>query len=123
MALNAHRAVFNETLPVEQHAYDYALLALDRGEPCGYATVKEFSLEEAYLQHGGSFGPWRGNFNVGHVYMDMLAWLKERYQRISTRVENTNIPYLKLALTAGFRVIGTRTFRGMIFLELLLERA
>jgi hypothetical protein len=39
-------------------------------------------------------------------YLMMMKFLRENYQRASTRIRNSNIPMLKLAMSAGFLVNG-----------------
>lgn len=122
-APDAHRAVFGELLPAEYDRIDYALLAVDgdKARPVAYMTLREFDADTVYLKHGGAFPPLRGNFQSFYVYNSMLDWVRSRYKRATTLVENTNVVYIKMALTAGFRIIGIRNFQGIVLLELYME--
>ncbi len=122
-AAHAHQAVFGERLPPEYDRIDFALMALDveTSKAVGYITVREFDAESAYLKHGGAFPPIKGTIFSYSAFRLCLSWLVERYKRITTLVENTNRTYLKMALSAGFRVIGIRNFQGLILLELFME--
>lgn len=117
----AHRAVFNEHLPPGLERIDYALVAAEGDKPVAYMTVRELDAETVYLKRGGAFDPLEKLYRLP-VYRMFLCWLDERYERMTTLVQNENVPYLKLAMAAGFRVIGIRTFDGEIFLELLRKK-
>lgn len=122
-APHAHLAVFGETLPPGLERIDYALVAVSEAlaKPLAYLTVREFDEETAYLKRGGAFEALPVGARL-KVYLQLLDYLMQRYVRLTTLVENTNVPYLKLAMTAGFRAIGLRNFHGSILLELLKER-
>lgn len=119
----AHQAVFGELLKSEYDRVDFGLLAIDaeKDEPIGYLTARETDAESVYLKYGGSFPPIKGTRNSLPAYLALLNWLKVRYKRITTYVENTNVVYLKMAMHAGFRVIGIRNFKQDILLELFME--
>jgi hypothetical protein len=122
-AQDARRTVFNETMPPEYDRIDYALLVIgsEKDEPVAYMTVRELDADSAYLKHGGAFPPVKGTFHSLKIYMEMLDYLKPKYKRLTTLVENTNTVYLKMALTAGFKIIGIRNFEGSILVELYLK--
>lgn len=122
-APDAHKAVFNAVMPPEYDRIDFALLAVDpeAGRPVAYLTARELDQESVYMKHGGAFDPLRGTFSSLSVYLEMLKWLREKYKRITTLVENTNNTYLRMALAAGFKIIGIRNFNGSVLVELFLE--
>lgn len=117
--LQAHVICFGEKKLEDLSRIDFAILAFDpENQISGYATCIEMDKETLYLQHGGAFPNYEKKHHVLFGYIQMIRWMKERYKRVTTRVENTNIPYLKLALKAGFLVNGTYTFNNKIYLEL-----
>ena len=120
---HAHRAVFAETLPPGTQRIDFALLVVDEAtdKPVAYMTLRELDSANIYMKHGGSFDLIRGTGASLSCYKVMLEWLEQRYKNLTTLVENTNIVYLKMAMSQGFRVIGIRNFQGTILLELLKE--
>lgn len=124
LAGNAHKIVFDEVMPPEYDRIDYVLYVYDADctnhEPLGYITVREFDAETAYLKHGGAFPRAVKSVYAWKALQMCLTHLKSRYKRITTLVENDNTSYLRMALTAGFRVIGVRVFQGIILLELFL---
>ena len=101
---------------------DFALVCSADDVPTGHVTCIEMDKETIYWQLGGALESIKGTFAVVPCYMSMIKWSLERYQRISTRILNTNIKMLHLAMRIGFRIIGVRTFKNEIFLELNLER-
>lgn len=86
-----------------------ALIVQDRDtrEPMGYMSLVEFDSESVYLQHGGNFPASKG-FLTLKTYLMMVNHVKSQYKFLSTRIFNQNIPMLKLAFAAGFRITGTQ---------------
>lgn len=118
---SAHRAVFSESRSRHADRIDYALLAINVGVLQGYCTVRELDSESVYWQYGGAFPTSEKSLRAVAAYKAFVNYTKERYSRVTTLVENTNVAYLKLAMHFGFRIIGCRLFHGQIFVELLLE--
>lgn len=120
---DAHRTCFAEFRPAYTDRIDYALLAHDpttRGV-LGYVTVKELDHESVYWQYGGAFPNIEKGTLVMRTYLQFTEVMREKYKRVTTLVENTNVSYLKLAMKVGFRIIGVRMFKGSILVELLLD--
>jgi len=124
LAKDAHLICFNEIRDPQMDRIDFALLSDRDGEPLNYCTVRELDSESIYWQYGGAFPNTKGTVQSFYSYKRYASWCFEnQYERITTYIENTNLPMLKIALKVGFLVIGTRTFKGHIMLELLLERS
>jgi RimJ/RimL family protein N-acetyltransferase len=124
MAESAHLAVFGEKRPSDMDRVDYTLLGIDqeKDQPLAYITVRELDQESVYWQFGGSFPPIRDTVYSFRLYQEMLRWTFDRYQRVTTLIENDNTVYLKMAAKVGFKIIGVRTFKGKVLLEHLLEK-
>lgn len=119
MSREAHKLCFNEDRPIELNTCDYALLVVnERNHPIAYSTVIEIDKNSAYMQHGGSFPEFAGTIKVARAYHLMIAFIKENYKRITTRIQNTNMAMLKLAMSAGLLVNGIDFISGDIFLNL-----
>lgn len=119
---SAHLAMFDEKRSSSMDRIDYALVLKDEKGLCGYCTCRELDDESVYWQYGGAFPGTHGTSKAVEVYMILVEWAHEKYKRITTLVENENVRYLKLAMHAGFRIIGCRNFGGKILVELLNER-
>lgn len=118
----AHLLCFGKNKPVTWDRIDFALLGLEQDEPLGYITCREVDATTLYWQFGGAFPAIRGSFHSFRVYEEFVKFCKDQcYERITTLIENDNLPMLKMAMKVGFRVIGVRTFKGSILLEHLLE--
>jgi hypothetical protein len=117
----AHLAVFSEHLPPEYDRIDYALLLVDKDkdETLGYITLRELDKDSVYVKHGGGLPPLLP-FHSFAVFRHALGCLLADYKRITMLVENTNTACLKMALSAGFKVIGIRHFKGALLLELFI---
>lgn len=122
MAENAHRYCFAEIRPSDMDRISYALMGVDGEVPTGYVTVRELDSESVYWQYGGAFKSIEKSINVLKTYQGFINRTKEMgVKRISTYIQNTNLPMLKMAMHCGFRIIGTRTFKNEIFCELINE--
>jgi hypothetical protein len=122
MAEDAHVICFNEKRPSYINRIDYALLVVDKmtERPLSYITVKEFDDETVYWQHGGGF-PGTIGIPAYRAYNACLQYSENKYKRIFTLIQNTNVPMLKMAMKVGFRVIGVKTISKDIMLEHLIE--
>lgn len=119
---SAHLICFNEKRSGDLDRIDYALVIKDDGGLVGYCTARELDKDSVYWQYGGAFPGTHSSAKAVGAYEELVEWTLERYERITTLVENTNVRYLKLAMHAGFRIIGCRFFKGDILVELLNER-
>lgn len=119
---DAHRAVFGTIKPAYFDRISYALLAIsDTDEPVSYITVREHDHETVYYQFSGVFPKFRKTLTPVKAYTAFLEYQKCHSKRVTTYIENTNFAMLKMALFLKFVVIGTRTFGGSIFLDLVKE--
>ncbi len=118
---NAHWVCFGKIKPAEWDRIDFALMSMRGHEPTGYMTCREWDHETLYWQFGGAF-PGTKATSVSFIsYQAFVDYCKARYKRITTLIENTNTPMLRMAMKVGFRICGTRVFKGDILLEHLLE--
>ena len=113
-----HSLCFNELREHKANTFDFALLVTDEDIPQCYATCIEMDNESIYMQHGGALPSAKENLRAVRGYHLIINWIKEKYKRASTRIENKNIAMLKLAFSAGFLVNGIDLFGDEIFLHL-----
>ncbi len=106
VAEEAHLTCFSELRPKSRNTIDYAILVHDEEKPCAYATIIEMDQMSAYMQHGGAFPETKGTAKSFRSYQMIIDHLSEFYQALTTRIENTNVPMLKFALSVGFLPIG-----------------
>lgn len=115
-----HSLVFKELRSPDMDRISYALIAGDDRSPVGYVTCRELDSESVYWQYGGVLEERRGVAGYRAVEL-ILNYAKDLYKRVTTYVENDNIGYLHILMKLGFRVIGIRTFKCKIYLELYKE--
>ncbi len=113
---NAHRIAFDKRLSPEKERIDFALLAVKDGCPGGYMTCRELNADRVYLQFGGVFPPHKGTVHVFSGYLQLIDWVSDRYKVLETCIENTNKVMLKMAMKAGFLIIGIRHYNGVTLL-------
>jgi len=118
-----HFEVFGTLKPKDWDRIDYALLALREGEalPIAYMTCREVSRDCVYWQFGGSFPEIRGTLASWAIYKEFIEWARKKYKMVSTYTANDNYSYLRMALKAGFKIIGTRNVDGEVFVDLNLD--
>lgn len=117
----AHSAVFKERKPKHFDRIDFALLAKKAATIMGYVTCREHDHETLYWQFGGAFADAKASINVLPCYLQMIEACRKDYKRVYTLIENTNFAMLRLAMRAGFRIMGVRAYQNSILLEHLLE--
>jgi len=120
-AEKAHLIVFGEERHFMMNRIDFALTVKTGDKHIGYLTAKEMDSETLYWQYGGAL-PDCSPGEIVPSYIAFVDWSLERYKRITTKIENTNIKMLHLAMKMGFLIVGTWNFDGKIYLELLNER-
>lgn len=121
MAKNAHLAVFDEIRNADVDRISFALLGKKNDQLLGYVTARETDAETVYWQFGGAFQGCKGSILVIRTYQAFIDWMKNKYKRITTFVENTNLSYLRLAMSCGFLITGIKNFNNTILIELTLE--
>lgn len=119
---SAHSLSFGEIRSKELERITFALLALKEDIPIGYVQCIEMDAESIYWQFGGIFPEAKKKVEAVAAYLAGIDWCLSRYKRITSRIENVNIPMLKLAMKMGFLVVGTRVANGKIYLEVLKEK-
>ena len=117
----AHASSFGDLRPRELERIDFALIVSDEKRPLGYVQCIEMDAETIYWQLGGMFEYAKNSPRVVPVYLSLIRWTLERYKRITTRIQNINVRMLHLAMKMGFLIVGTYSFKGALYLELLLE--
>lgn len=122
LSADAHLICFNERRSATLDRIDFALIVKDESGPVGYCTCRELDSESVYWQFGGAFPGTHSSAKAVSAYEELVEWTLAKYKRITTLVENENVRYLKLAMHAGFRIIGCRFFKGDVLVELLNER-
>lgn len=121
MAENAHLVLFGDKRSGELNRHHFVLVCFAEGELGGYMTCIEMDSESVYIQYGGVFPTFEKTIHVLQGYGKLVGELKGKYKRCSTRIENKNIPMLKMALHIGFLVTGIHYFEDKVFLELTYE--
>lgn len=117
----AHKAVFKKNKPAHFDRIDFALLAKQGEVIEAYVTCREHDHETLYWQFGGAFQDAKNSIKAHRSFIAMLEVCKAQYKRVYFLIENTNFPMLRLAMKAGFRIMGVRAYQNSILLEHLLE--
>lgn len=119
---DAHLINFGENRPASLDRIDFALITIKEGKPAAWCTVRELDSESIYWQYGGALPNIEKSVAAFSHYKRFAEWsFANGYKRVTTYVENTNIRMLKMAFQVGFRIIGTRHFKGHVLVELLNE--
>lgn len=102
--------------------FTFALMVIgEKNLPLIYGTFRESDAETIYMQYGGAFPTSKDTAVTYRAYLKFHEYLQVRYQRSHTLISADNLPMLKFAMKAGMRIIGTRTVRGEVLVELMKE--
>lgn len=123
LAQSAHKIAFGEERPSWMNTFDFAIVCFNNDQIMSYATVIEMDKKTAYMQHGGAMPNVKGTAASYHCYDATIGFLKERYERITTRIENTNLAMLKFAMKQGLLIVGVDHWPNECFLHLRWDRA
>lgn len=119
---NAHKIAFNELMNPDDDRIDFSLVSIFMDSICGYITCREVDSKTLYWAYGGAMPNIKNTALSFKAYSIMAEKCKESgYFRIFTLIENTNLVMLKFAMKIGFKIIGTKTFKGSILVEHVLE--
>jgi hypothetical protein len=83
----------------------------------GIMSVYLHNTDSVYVQYAGYDGDIGKHYRP-ILFKEVIAFIHKDYKNIIFRIENTNIPALKIALNTGFRIIGIR-LDGVLYVELL----
>lgn len=123
MAADAHVVCFNERIPKDFNNIDFAVITAENKTPQTYATVRVLDKESCYWQYAGAFPSSKGQGkSLDNMKRTMDYCFAQGFKRISFYVESDNTIMLHMALRNGFKIIGTRTFKGCILVEFLYEQ-
>ena len=116
----AYESSFGQSRDAGLERFAFALVAVDDdNDPVGFITCHELDSETVYWQIGGAFDKVKNTYSVITYYLGFITYCRGRFKRIRTRIENTNLRMLKLALKCGFLIVGTLTFNNTTYLELV----
>lgn len=118
---DAHKIVFKEIKPASRDRISYALLVVKDEVVIGYVTVREIDDETVYWQFGGVVPQFRRSITAVKCVEMATDWQRAHSKRIVTYTENTNLPMLKLHLSYGFKIVGTRTYMGKVMVDMIKE--
>lgn len=90
----------------------------DKNEYVGFLSGRPTSKETIDIQWAGIVEKHRGIYSLP-IFTLAIEFIHKDYKNIMGKVHNENIVALKLAMQAGFRIFGIRTFAGVVLVELL----
>lgn len=122
MSKDSHVVAFGEYRPPDIDRSDFVIIAIDQLDKySGYITCKEMDSKSLYWQFGGPMPNYRGTIHVINILHSAMHWCRERYSRINTKVESTNLAMIKMHMKVGFLITGSTIFDGKVFLEMAQE--
>lgn len=123
MSALTHVVCFGDQRDAALDRIDSAIVVTDEnGLPSAYMTLIEFDRDTVYIQHGGAFPAHAKSVYVLPGYKLMIEHLREKYRRVITKIHNTNITMLKLAMAGGFLITGVSVWNNKTILELELQK-
>jgi hypothetical protein len=99
---------------------DFIYVGFLDGKYVGFMSGYLHNKECIYLQYAGFVDSFKGYY-APKLFNDVVDYVHKEYKGIMFRIENTNIKAIKVALNAGFSIIGIR-LDGVLYVELIKER-
>jgi len=98
----------------------YVYLVWYKAKYVGFMSAYLHNTDEVYLQYAGFNDEHKGFMAVG-LFKEIIENVHKDYKGIICRIENTNISALKVAMNAGFIIMGIRCLSqsSQIFVELI----
>lgn len=118
MSEDAHLTTFGVNRPKELDRHHFVMLVTHEKNLGGYFTCLEMDKETLYIQFGGVFPTYQKTVNASVGYALFIEWAAKNYAAVWTRIENTNIPMIRLAMKVGFLITGVSVNKEKTFLEL-----
>lgn len=115
---DAHMTCFGEKREWDLERIDYAIGGFVNQALSGYITCMEMDAKTVYIQYGGALPNYEKTPYVARGYRMMLNYLCETYDRAWTRIDADNTSMLKMALSFGWKIVGTYNFKGKCLVEL-----
>ncbi len=114
-----HSMAFNNKDFSEIENIDFACSVVDGDSTLGYCTFRVLDKSHVYMQFGGAVD--KGSYKNLAAYMAVINALKKEFIHITTLIKNDNFVMLKMAMKAGFKIVGIRMVKGEIYLENSIE--
>jgi len=114
-----HALVFNNSDFSDIENIDFACVVFDKDTAIGFSTMRVLDKYHVYMQYGGTLD--KSNYTNLKGYLKLIEALKDNFLNITTLIENNNKSMIKLAMKAGFEIIGIRYKKGSIYLEHSIE--
>lgn len=111
-------------LPVERPPdWIYVVIDEEKDKCIGFTTVSLVKKGEVYIHWGGTMPEYRGTFNILRYFRELLSLIHSNgFKWILLDTENTNAAMIKLALSSGFIINGTKqTTLGKLYLQMIKE--
>lgn len=129
--INSHYPeLFNEIFKEDtKQIPSYVYIGFLEERYVGVISAYLHNIDTIYLQHA-SFDEDIGKHYRPILFKEVVSFVHKDYENIIFRVENTNIPALKIALNTGFIIIGIRgdgmieneIFKGKLYVELVKNK-
>lgn len=114
-----HGMIFSNKEFSEIENIDFACSLVDGESTLGYCTFRILDKTHVYMQYGGAID--KGLFINLKAYTTLIEALKKEYLYITTLIKNDNFTMLKMAMKAGFKIVGIRIIKNEIYLEHSIE--
>lgn len=121
-ATEAHLLAFSQDRSKSMDRTTFALLYIVDEVPYMYMSCHEMDETSVYVQFGGTFRPEEKKPYALRAYTSLIGMLLTTYERVATKIANTNTAMLRPAMRVGFRIDGVSYFKGVVYLEHMLER-
>jgi len=108
--------------PDVSHLPSFVYLVFKGHNYVGFLSAYAHNADTVYIQYSGFAKDVNPVSRLG-IFRDVIEIIHERYMFILSLIENSNIKALKMAISTGFKVIGTRQDTNKVLLvEMIKEK-
>lgn len=109
------------SLDSSSQAPSFVYVGFRNSDYVGFMSGRIISKEAIEIQWAGFVDTYKG-YHAPKLFNTVVDFVHKEYKIIFIRVHNENIPALKVAMHAGFRISGIRSIDGFVFVELISRR-
>lgn len=106
--------IFNEIDEIQVPSYIY--LGFLNGDYVGFMSAYLRKKNCVYIEYAGFEESFRG-YSAVVLFKQVVEFVHRDYEYIVCRIENTNVPAMKVALSTGFIPIGSIGINDILFIE------
>jgi len=105
-----------------QHIPHFVYVGFKNNEYVGFVSGISNRKDHVEIHYAGYTDKFKG-FQAPNNFKEVLRFIHKEYEYCTIRISNENVPALKVAMKAGFRIFGIRLVDTYVWVELLSKKS